>query len=270
MNPPFLRLIAALLVWLTLACGSRLPAQAPGEGRKPGAIYTGKLGMKFAWIPPGTFLMGSSPDEKGHHQNETQHKVTLTKGIWMSVYPVTMEQWKKVMGKYPSGLVRGGDYPVVSVSWKDCQEFMKKLGVGEGQQYRLPTEAEWEYACRAGTITEFNTGNGEEALNKAGWYLRNSGDMPHPVGQKAPNAWGLYDMHGNVWQWCADWYGPYPNGAVTDPTGSKTGTLRVMRGGAWLYLPIHCRTAYRAFVAPDRQFNNGGFRVVLVPAVGTP
>jgi formylglycine-generating enzyme required for sulfatase activity len=186
---------------------------------KPGMIYTNKLGMKFAWIPPGTFTMGSPNTEEGRQKWEVQHKVTLTRGFYMGVYPVTQKQWHEVMGGNPSNFKKGDNYPVEMVSWEDCQKFVKKLSEREGQEYRLPTEAEWEYACRAGTTTTYYTGDDENALDRAGWYSKNSGKVTHPVGQKEANKWGLYDMHGNVYQWCADWYGDYPQGDDKDPKG---------------------------------------------------
>jgi formylglycine-generating enzyme required for sulfatase activity len=157
---------------------------------------------------------------------------------------------------------------VETVSWDDCQAFLKKFGAGA----RLPTEAEWEYACRAGTTTALNNGKKLTStegqcpnLDEVAWYDKNSGGKTHPVGQKQPNAWGLYDMHGNVWEWCADWYGAYPTGAATDPQGSQTGSFRVLRGGSWYYFAYNCRVAYRYFNRPALRNLHYGFRAVLPP-----
>jgi len=159
--------------------------------------------------------------------------------------------------------------PVEQVSWNDACDFCRRLGDKEAKnfnlptrKYRLPTEAEWEYACRATATARFYTGDGEAALGEAGWYDTNSGNQTHPVGTKAPNRWGLYDMHGNVWQWCSDFYGPY-GGDATDPTGPAEGTSRVLRGGSWLNAPQDCRSANRDWHAPDFRVNNIGFRVCL-------
>jgi formylglycine-generating enzyme required for sulfatase activity len=155
------------------------------------------------------------------------------------------------------------------VSLTDATEFCKKLSEKTRQAVRLPTEAEWEYACRAGTATAYSFGDADSALGDYAWYGSNSGNTTHPVGQKKPNAWGLYDMHGNVWEWCADWYGSYPTGAVTDPQGAASGTSRVLRGGSWFYNPSDCRSANRNGLTPDFRIINLGLRVVVsVSALG--
>jgi len=152
---------------------------------------------------------------------------------------------------------------VETVSWDDATEFCKKLSEKTRQAVRLPTEAEWEYACRAGSKTRFCFGDADEGLGDYAWYRANSGRTTHPVGQKKPNAWGLYDMHGNVWEWCADWYGDYPNGAVTDPQGPASGTYRVLRGGAWRGNSDFCRSANRGSGTPGGRSRIFGFRVVV-------
>ena len=189
--------------------------------------------MQFMPIPAGTFIMGSPPDEVRREASEPQHKVTLTKEFYMGVTQVTQRQWKSLMGKdnNPSQF-RGDDLPVEHVSWDDAVAFCNRLSQKEGMRCRLPTEAEWEYACRAGTKTRWYTGNDEKTLDEASWHAANSGGQTHPVGQKKANAWGLYDMHGNVMQWCSDWYGDYPNTDVTDPKGPDGGRGRLLRGGA--------------------------------------
>jgi formylglycine-generating enzyme required for sulfatase activity len=174
--------------------------------------------MKFAWVPPGAFLMGGDQTD----EEKPVHRVTISKGFFMGTYPVTQAQWQAVMG-FNLSHFRGDDRPVETVSWEDCQEFCQKLRHLTGKPTRLPTEAEWEYACRAGTTSDYYSGNGEEALQKVGWYASNSDKQTQPVGKRAANAWGLFDMHGNVWEWCADWYGPYPKEDQKDPQGCTSG-----------------------------------------------
>jgi len=190
------------------------------------------------------------------------HEVTITKPFYMGKYKVTQEQYAQVMGTNPSRF-RGPRLPVETVSWDDAQEFCKKVSEKTGQTVRLPTEAGWEFACRAGTTTVYYTGDTEADLGRAAWYGVNSKGTTHPVGQKEPNAWGLYDMHGNVWEWCQDWYKKYEGGAAADPTGPATGTYRVVRGGVWLFSPGYCRSAARYGRAPVQRDYTGGFGVVL-------
>jgi len=177
------------------------------------------MGMKFKLIPAGKFTMGGLLPIEG----DDAHEVTLTKPFKMGVHEVTQAQYEQVMGSNPSKF-EGADNPVENVSWLEALEFCRKLSAlpaekAAGNVYRLPTEAEWEYACRAGTTTQFSFGDDDSDLGDYAWYADNSDDKTHPVGSKQPNAWGLYDMHGNVWEWCLDWHGDYPSGAVTDPTG---------------------------------------------------
>jgi len=189
----------------------------------------------------------------------------------MQTTEVTQEQWKAVMGSNPSYFLSPGeDSPVEFVSWNDVQAFIIELNkLGEGT-YRLPTEAEWEYAARAGSTTALANGDITETycgydpnLDAMGWYCGNSGDKKHSVAQKQPNAWGLYDMHGNVWEWCQDWYGTYPSSAVTDPQGPSSGSFRVFRGGSWSINALSCRSAYRFSFSPNLRKRNLGFRLVL-------
>jgi formylglycine-generating enzyme required for sulfatase activity len=244
-------------------------APPPGETRKeapppkaptPGEPYVNSVGMKFAWVPRGSFLMGGDTDD----DEKPVHRVTITRGFYMGVYPVSQAEWKKVMdGDDPSNF-KGDDLPVENVSWDDCRKFCERLRQRDGKPYRLPSEAEWEYACRAETTTEYYTGDGEDALKKAGWYSGNSGSKTHPVGQLAPNKWGLYDMHGNVWQWCHDWYGPYPKGDAIDQIGPEKGEYRVVRGGSWFRDPERCRAANRHWGVPGRRFLFIGCRVCFL------
>ncbi len=219
-------------------------AEDPGSGNADFTIpLSGNVNLDMVWIEPGTFLMGSPENELGREDDETQHQVTLTSGYWLGKYEVTQAQYKAVMGID----WKGADLPVEQISWKDATNFCAKLTaieraagrLPEGYEYTLPTEAQWEYACRAGTTTALNSGKNLSDKNKCpemdevGWYWYNGGgNNPYPVGQKKPNAWGLYDMHGNVWEWCLDWYGSYPTSSVTDPAGPSTGSHRVIRGGS--------------------------------------
>jgi formylglycine-generating enzyme required for sulfatase activity len=190
------------------------------------------------------------------------------------VYEVTQAQYEKVMGKNPShfqGAIVGNenaDLPVEKVSWDDAVEFCKKLSdlpeeKKAGREYRLPTEAEWEYACRAGSKTVYSFDDEEGLLPEYGWFDRNSSDRTHAVGLLEPNAWGLYDMHGNVWEWCSDWYGEYPKSAVSDPTGLAKSAVRVLRGGSWYDDAAICESAFRHGNAPELRGINRGFRLAL-------
>ena len=204
------------------------------------------IGMKLTLIPAGTFMMGSPESEEARNNNEHQHEVTISKAFYMQTTEVTQGQWKAVMGTEPwkgqefSKYVKEGpDYPAVYVSWDDAVAYCKKLSEKEGKTYRLPTEAQWEYACRAGTETAWSFGNDEKALGDYAWYEENAfsaGEQyAHQVGLKKPNAFGLYDMHGNVWEWCHDYYGEdyYQQSPEKDPTGPASGSSRVLRGGSW-------------------------------------
>jgi len=222
--------------------------------------------MELKLIPAGTFLMGSPESEKDRQKDETQHEVTISKPFYMGVTPVTQAQYQAVMGNNPSGF-KGDTLPVEQVSWDNAVAFCQRLGAKDGKHYRLPSEAQWEYACRAGTTTAYYTGNDEIALNAAGWYRGNSDQQTHPVAQKKPNAWGLYDMHGNVWQWCADWFADnYVAADKTDPTGPANGSLRVLRGGSWHNHSSNCRAANHDKYPPDSRGHNVGFRVVATAA----
>jgi formylglycine-generating enzyme required for sulfatase activity len=190
------------------------------------------------------------------------HEVTISRPFYMGKYEVTQEQYKTIVGDNPS-FFRGRDLPVETVSWNDCQKFCEKLCELTGNVVRLPTEAEWEYACLAGTATRYYSGNDEKALAEASWHLEKSGGKTHPVGQKQPNVFGLYDMHGNVFEWVQDWYGEYEAGAVVDPQGPRQGADRVSRGGSWGVIVWDCRSAGRYINSPDDQVKDNGFRVVV-------
>jgi formylglycine-generating enzyme required for sulfatase activity len=201
-------------------------------------------------------IMGSPVTEAGRLDDEQMHQVIITKGFYLGKHEVTQAQWRRLMWSNPSYFkAKGGNLPVEGVTWGDCMAFCKKAG-----GFRLPTEAEWEYACRAGTTAIYG---GTGKLEAMGWYSKNSGKSTHPVGEKQPNAWGLFDMHGNVWEWCSDWYGLYPKGKVTDPTGPASGYGRAIRGGDWLYFENNCRSASRGENMPGSRSNIVGFRVAM-------
>ena len=238
--------------------------------------------MAMVWIAPGTFNMGSPASEQGRmDDDEDQHQVTLTGGYWLGKFPVTVAQWTKVMSYNPSSDPdEPQEAPVEFMRWDEAMAFCHKLTeqarrdgtLPEGYEYTLPTEAQWEFACRAGTTGPYG---GDGVLYDMGWYRDNSGGHKHPVGKKKPNAWGLYDMHGNVWQWCVDGYGndgysaqpysnQYPPGAAIDPFGR--GQLRAIRGGSWRNDPANCRSAIRNRRLPSLRYaGNIGFRVALAP-----
>jgi len=215
--------------------------------------------IKMKLIPTGTFTMGSPENDEDRYEDEIQHQVTLSKPFYMGIYPVTQEEYLKVMGNNPSQF-KDGMKPVEKVSWDDAVAFCKKLTEITNETYRLPTEAEWEYACRAGTSTRFYWG--DDDINDYAWYDKNSNRETHPVGQKKPNGFGLYDMIGNVLELCEDWYGYYKEGEVTDPVGSGTGQYRVLRGGSWGFNSRFCRSSYRYGSLPADRLSYGGFRVV--------
>jgi formylglycine-generating enzyme required for sulfatase activity len=258
-------LAAAGWVALAVVTSASLTGCSKADGGDAGrAVKTktitlpGGMPMEMVWCPPGTFMMGSPASEILYDrakEDEVQHQVTLTKGFWMAKTEVTQEQWISVMGYNPS-LHKSEKLPVEQVSWEDCMEFCQKTGLD------LPTEAEWEYACRAGTAGPY-AGNG--TLEDMAWYSGNSELVTHTVGQKRPNAWGLYDMHGNVWEWCADWYDDYPSDPETDPTGAGSGYNRVLRGGSYWHDASSCRSALRRRRYPDSRDGFNGFRPVARP-----
>ncbi len=217
-------------------------------------------------IPAGTFQMGSPDTEEGHEKNESpMHSVTISRDYYLGKHEVTQAQWEAVIGSNPSTEINP-DFPVNKVSWHDCHVFLHRIGkIAQKSGFRLPTEAEWEYACRAGTSTAtyFGDNPSEEEKEKYAWFRNNSNGELHIVGQFPPNPWGLFDMLGNVWEWCYDWYGPYTSGMQVDPTGPKTGSERVYRGASWMARPEWIRCADRGKFTPNNQRNTGGFRVAF-------
>jgi len=271
--------------------------EAAAAGQEPPAEITDSIGMKLKLIPAGEFMMGSakSPQEivqmfklserhvKSLKDEHPQHTVRITKPFYLGVYEVTQTEYEKVMGKNPSCFSKGGRaadrvsgkdtsrHPVEYVSWEDAVEFCKKLSAKEGKTYRLPTEAEWEYACRAGTTTLYGFGDDPASLGEYAWYRENSGKKTHPVGKKKPNDWGLYDMHGNVWEWCQDRYGEdyyaesSAESSTDDPPGPEKGSSRVPRGGSWINVARLCHSAYRYGSPQDNRGSGKGFRVAVGP-----
>ena len=233
---------------------------------KPGKVEVIDLGkdvkLEMMLIPAGKFKMGSPESEDGRVEFETQHEVTLTKPFYMGKFEVTQEQWESVMGKNPSD-TKGAKLPVTDVSWNDCQEFIKKLNAKTNGGYRLQTESEWEYACRAGTTTAYSFG--DKITPKDANYGDSKLGATVVVGGYKPNAFGLCDMHGNVWEWCEDWYGDYPKGAVTDPKGPATGKYRVLRGGSFYGDVSRARSSFQNGITPTYWLNLVGFRLATTP-----
>jgi formylglycine-generating enzyme required for sulfatase activity len=314
--------LAAFLLPMLGRAADDAPA-APGDKE-----YVNSLKMKLVLIPKGTFLMGSPEDEEDRQDNEgPRHEVEITRAFYMGAYPVTKGQFaafvkdagykteaeadgqggygydaanKRLVGrdrKYSwreTGFEQGDDHPVVNVTWNDAREFCRWLSKKEGKAYELPTEAEWEYACRAGTTTRYWCGDAEESLKgnanvadaslkdkypDATWAASWDDSFPFtsPVGKFKANPWGLYDMHGNVWQWCADRYGPYQKESIKDPNREdynkdpqKNKEFLILRGGSWGGGPRDCRSANRYDVVPSNRLCTNGFRVVLRPPAKTP
>jgi len=233
-------------------------------------VLENAIGMKLVSIPAGEFDMGQA---SGESDEKPVHRVQITKPLFMGMHEVTNAQWNRVVGEIPSKW-RDDSRPVEQVSWADAARFCQALSampeeLKAERMYRLPTEAEWEYACRAGTPPQSAYGNNKSQLDDYGWYTANSGGATHPVGQKLANPWGLYDMHGNVAEWCSDWTGgKYAEGVVKDPVGPPNGHSRVARGGGYNDTKTDCRAADRAGFNPTATVAVVGFRVVMVPSNG--
>ena len=212
--------------------------------------------IEMVFVPGGTFQMGS---ENGDSDETPVHSVTVS-DFYIGKYEVTQAQWQAVMGRNPS-YFKGSNHPVEKVSWNDVQEFIKKLNQQTGKNFRLPTEAEWEYAARGGNKSRGYKYSGSNTIGEVAWYGDNSGKTTHPVGQKQGNELGIYDMSGNVWEWCADWYGKYNSSPASNPRGPSSGTDRVGRGGSWLSNASFCRVAYRDDDGPGGSSLSMGFRL---------
>lgn len=240
-----------------LAGASALDLAAGKVGEQRIADLGNGVKLGLCGIPAGKFKMGDTG------KDDTRHEVTLTKPFWLGQTEVTQEQWKALMGRNPSKNV-GNDLPVEQVNWDEASEFCRKLNalglLPDGWRFALPTEAQWEYACRAGTLGKY-----AGTLDEMAWHSGNSGSKPHPVGTKKANAWGLNDMHGNAWEWCADWYNAYPDAEISDPTGPRHGSLRVYRGGSWGNVAPYCGSASRGRGPAAIRYSNLGFRVAAVP-----
>jgi formylglycine-generating enzyme required for sulfatase activity len=244
--------VAFLAAELALMCAVMTERAAIAAMPKEFTVnIIGASGITLKLIPPGTFMMGSPESEQGRQNDEVQHQVTLTKPFYLGTHEITQEQYQATMGTNPSHF-KGDKRPVEQVSWDEAVNFCLTLSEKTGKKFRLPTEAEWEYARRAGGSSEGSQGNYNSQ------ETRNVGSYP-------PNAWGLYDMVGNVWEWCADWYGDYPTGPVSDPTGPSGGSSRVLRGGSWSDDATFCRSASRSGFDSDVRSDDIGFRVALDP-----
>jgi len=263
--------ILAALGSLTLASAQQSTPAGVKSNSLPkefAADLGGGVKLEMVLIPAGEFMMGSPASDRGAGNDEKpQHRVRITQPFYMGKYPVTQEQWTAVMGSNPSHL-KGANKPVEWVSWEDCLRFLRRLNEKAGLgKWEFPTEAQWEYACRAGSTTMFCFGDDESGLADYGWFDKNSGGTSHPVGEKKPNAWGLYDMHGNVWEWVLDWYDPayYAHSPTDDPTGPATGTERASHGGCWFSSARSARSANHGRIEADHHGTHLGFRAAMAP-----
>ena len=221
------------------------------------------ISIEMVKVEAGSFNMGATPEMENPYDSEKPvHRVTLTNNYYIGKYEVTQALWQAVMGSNPS-YFKGDDLPVEKVSWDDCQDFISKLNAMTGKRFRLPSEAEWEYAARGGKKSRGYQYSGSNTLGDVAWYYGNSGPKTHAVGTKQPNELGIYDMTGNVWEWCQDWFGSYSSSPQTNPTGAASGSIRVCRGGSWNYSAGLCRTSYRGNNSPDDRFSYLGLRLVL-------
>ncbi len=245
------------------ATGGSLKFQMLSIRSQPGDWTEPVTGMVFVWVEGGCYEMGCGDWTDSCGSDESPVHEVCVDGFWMGKYEVTQGQWQQIMGSNPSYFKTGDNYPVETVSWNDCQNFINKLNSQSGSTFRLPTEAEWEYAARSGGREEKYAGGND--LDGLGWYSSNSGSHTHEIGTKAANGLGIYDMSGNVYEWCQDWYAfNYYAGSPRDnPKGPSTGSYRVSRGGAWSHNAQNCRAAKRYNGGPDRKYDNMGFRVVL-------
>ena len=237
-----------------------------GVAQAQDKTFTNSIDLEFVLIPAGKFTSTWRAVNDSGEDVQKQRVVTISKPFYLGKYEVTQEQWRALMGENPSHF-KGRTKPVENVSWHDAQIFIKKLNKKEGgNKYRLPTDAEWEHAARAGTDTEYFFGDDPAALRDYAWFDGHSEFKPHPVGKKKHNPWGLYDVYGNVWEWVQDWWADeYQEGAVTDPTGPASGSRRVSRGGSWLTDAMYCRSASRGWLNRGCRAICIGFRLAFSP-----
>ena len=228
-----------------------------------GTLTVNGIKYNMVWVDGGTFRMGATPEQgsDAYDNEKPVHSVTLS-GYYIGKTEVTQALWKAVMGSNPS-YFKGDNLPVEQVSWDDCQKFIRKLNALTGQNFRLPTEAEWEFACRGGNNSCGYKYSGSNYIDNVAWYDGNSGNKTRPVATKLPNELGIYDMTGNVWEWCSDWKGDYSSGAQTNPKGPYDGSGRVIRGGSWCFSAGFCRSSSRYYFSPDLRFNGHGLRLSL-------
>lgn len=224
------------------------------------------LNMKMIWVDGGTFTMGATAEQgsDAYWDEPPTHSVTLD-GYYIAECEVTHAQWRAIMGSSPSYFTGDTSLPVEQVSWNDIQEFCEELSSKTGKKYTLPTEAQWEYAARGGNKSKGYKYSGSNTIGDVAWYYDNSSSTTHPVKQKQPNELGLYDMSGNVWEWCSDWKGSYSNSSQTNPTGPSSGNYRVIRGGSWYSGAGGCRVSKREQDYPSSRYFGFGFRVVCLP-----
>lgn len=225
--------------------------------------FTNDIDMIFVRIPAGEFWRGSlDSDSQASGREKPQHRVTISQPFYLAIHPVTQEQWESVMGKNPSQFKGDPQRPVENVSWHDVQQFLERLSASDNRIYTLPSEAQWEYACRAGSTGMYCFGDDISLLSAYAWYSENADNTTHRVGQKQANVWNLYDMHGNVWEWCQDFYDDYSVAATTDPCGPRAGSDRIIRGGSWYYGGQDARAAFRDAASPGDRNGLLGFRCV--------
>lgn len=228
-----------------------------------GTLTVNGIKYNMVWVDGGTFRMGATSEQGSYAESDEEpvHSVTLS-GYYIGKTEVTQALWKAVMGSNPSEF-KGDNRPVESVSWDDCQAFIRKLNALTGQNFRLPTEAEWEFACRGGNNSRGYKYSGSNYIDNVAWHDGNFGDKTHPVATKSPNELGIYDMSGNVWEWCADWYGDYSSGRQTNPKGPYDGSRRVRRGGCWYFGAGNCRSSNRSNYNPTYRNYYLGLRLAL-------
>lgn len=272
-------LMAVFALGIMLISSSSSPAPA-AAGKVLMPQVTNTLKYPLTGFDGGSFMMGATSEQGSDAENDEKpaHRVTVN-DFFIGTYPVTQKLWRDVMGSLPSDIpsnFRGDNKPVVCVSWNDCQDFITKLNRRRSEmnlaelsswRFRLPTEAEWEYAARGGQQSRGYKYAGSNDIDRVAWYTSNSNSQLHEVGGKSPNELGLYDMSGNVWEWCSDWYSSdyYKNSPTTNPSGPSSGSYRVLRGGSWFSRARRCRGSYRSIDSPGSRFSNYGFRLVLSP-----